>query len=70
MRKQDVSYENLYAELEGYERLGIHILIDGNNASPMQVVRYLARENGSYMRDYEINQEGYIESLSFINIDE
>ncbi len=71
MRRDSAIYEKLYAELEGYEKKGICILIDGNCASPMQVVReHMAREAGSYMRDYEIDQEGHIESLSFININE
>lgn len=71
MRKDSAVYEKLYAELEDYEKKGVCILIDGNSASPMQVVReHMAREAGSYMRDYEIDQEGYIESLSFVNINE
>ena len=69
MRKDSAVYEKLYAELEDYEKKGICILIDGNSASPMQVVReHMAREAGSYMRDYEMNADGYIESLSFINV--
>lgn len=69
MRRTKASYEDIYTELEGYERNGVCILIDGNHASPMQVVRELmAEESGSYMRDYEMDKEGYIESLSFVNI--
>ena len=28
----------------------------------------MTREEGSYMRDYILDTEGYIESLSFVNI--
>lgn len=69
MRRKKASYETLYTELEDYERNGICILLDGNLASPMQVVReVMTQEAGSYMRDYELDSEGYIESLSFVNI--
>ncbi len=69
MRKKKMSYENLYAEMEGFEKNGVCLLIDGSHASPMQVVRaHMVREEGSYMRDYVLNKDGRIESLSFINI--
>lgn len=69
MRKKKISYEKLYTELEDFEKNGVCILIDGSNASPMQVVKaHMVREAGSYMRDYEMDKEGHIESLSFINI--
>ena len=69
MRRKGIGFENLYTELESYEKSGICILIDGNHASPMQVVSELmARETGSYMRDYEWNPEGHIKSLSFVNV--
>lgn len=69
MRKKKISYENLYTELEDFEKNGVCILIDGSHASPMQVVKaHMVREAGSYMRDYELDQDGRIESLSFINI--
>lgn len=61
--------ENLYTELISYEKNGVCILLDGNHASPMQVVReVMSREYGSYMRDYDMNPQGKIESLSFTNI--
>lgn len=69
MRKGKAAYEQMYAELEKYEKNGVCILMDGYSVSPMQVVRaHMMRENGSYMRDYEMNSEGHLESLSFINI--
>lgn len=69
MSKKKTVYENLYTELAGYEKDGVCILIDGRLASPMQVVKaHMAREEGSYMRDYEIDKEGHIESLTFVDI--
>ena len=71
MKKDSAVYENLYTELEDYEKKGVCILIDGNSASPMQVVRHhMVREAGSYMRDNETDLEGHIESLSLVNINE
>ena len=56
-------------ELEKYENKGVYISMDGFPASPMQIVAaHMTREEGSYMRDYILDTEGYIESLSFVNI--
>lgn len=69
MRKKRISYEKLYTEMEDFEKNGVCLFIDGYHASPMQVVRaHMAKEAGSYMRDYELDQTGHIETLSFINI--
>lgn len=69
MKREKPTYEKMYAELEQYERKGVCILMDGQSASPMQVVKaHMARENVSYMRDYEIDSNGKLEALSFINI--
>lgn len=69
MRKKKISYEKMYTELEEFEKNGVCILMDGSHVSPMQVVKaHMVREAGSYMRDYELDKEGHIESLSFINI--
>lgn len=69
MGRGRAAYEKLYAELENYEKNGVCILMDGYSASPMQVVKaHMIRERGSYMRDYELDSDGCLESLSFINI--
>lgn len=69
MVRESTVYENLYTELISYEKNGVYILLDGNHASPMQVVReVMCREAGSYMRDYDMDPQGKIEALSFTNI--
>lgn len=69
MVRESTVYENLYTELISYEKNGVYILLDGNHASPMQVVReVMCREDGSYMRDYDMDPQGKIEALSFTNI--
>lgn len=71
MRTEETVYRRLYAELENYERKGINMLIDGYQASPMQIVTaYMAKEEGTYMRDYVMDQAGNIEVLAFTNINE
>ena len=59
MVRESTVYENLYTELISYEKNGVYILLDGNHASPMQVVReVMCREAGSYMRDYDMDPQG------------
>ena len=71
MRMEETVYRRLYAELENYERKGINMLIDGYQASPLQIVTaYMAKEEGTYMRDYVMDQAGNIEVLAFTNINE
>ena len=71
MLSDSTEYESLYTELTDYEKSGVCILMDGKIASPLQVVKaYMAKEDGSYMRDYEIDPEGHIESLSFVDVSE
>ena len=69
MTEEGIVCENLYTELVRYEKNGVCILLEGNHASPMQVVReVMSRGCGSYMRDYDMSPQGKIESLSFTNI--
>lgn len=69
MIEKGTAYENLYTELTGYEKNGVYLLIEGSHASSLQVVKQImAKEAGTYMRDYELGPEGYIESLTFTNI--
>ncbi len=68
MRTED-GYKELYAELRGYEEKGVDIVMDGYPMSPLQIVTaYMAREEGTYMRDYVIDPEGRIESLVFTDV--
>lgn len=53
MRSEESVYRELYAELEKYERKGVDMLLDGYQASPLQIVTAcMAKEEGTYMRDY------------------
>ena len=65
--KKDV--KNLFTELNGYEKKGVYITLNGFAASPMQVVQaYILREDSNYMRDYVMNEKGDIKELCFTDI--
>ena len=69
MKSDETAYQELFEELEKYENKGVYICMDGFPASPMQIVAaHMTREEGSYMRYYILDTEGYIESLSFVKI--
>ena len=63
------AYESLYLELKEIEKLGIPIFMEGYLVSPLQIVHahMMIRETGiyTYMRDYEMNEEGDVEKLGF-----
>lgn len=69
MKKEKQEYGELYDEMEKYEKNGVCILMEGRSVSPIQVVKaHMAREHVSYMRDYEMDAEGRLETVSFIDI--
>ncbi len=64
-------YKSLYSELEDYEKRGISMSVDGYPASPLQIVQaHMICEEGSYMRDYVLDPQGYIESLEFVGLNQ
>ena len=71
MKMDETVYRNLFTELEQYEQKGVDISIDGYRASPLQIVTaYMTKEEGTYMRDYVLSRDGYIEALEFTDINE
>ena len=71
MEPQNLQMQELYQELEDYEKKGVPIKLEGSRVSPMQVVAaYMVKEQGCYMRDYVLDPSGNIEELSFHNITE
>ncbi|MCI8320860.1 MAG: hypothetical protein HFH02_07265 [Dorea sp.] len=65
--KKDV--QNLFTELNGYEKKGVDITLNGLAASPMQVVQaHVLREDVVYMRDYVMNENGDIKELCFTDV--
>lgn len=71
MRENEKEYQELFAELSGYEQKGYMMELDGLLASPMQIVAaHMAKEDNSYMRDYIFDEKGSIEALCFNHIKE
>lgn len=69
--EEEKTYQELFSELEHYERNGIEMLLDGSPASAQQIVRaHMVRESVSYMRDYVLDDEGCIEELCFNQLEE
>ena len=59
MKMDETEYTELYMELEKYEKRGIDMLLDGYQASPLQIVTaHMVKEAGTYMRDYTMNTFG------------
>lgn len=66
MLEDEKAYRELFAELSQFEKCGIHMCMDGETASPLQIATaHMAREQVSYMRDYIWNDEGKVEELRF-----
>lgn len=69
MKMDERVYRDLFTELEGYEKRGVAISLDGYRASPMEIVTaHMTREEGAYMRDYVLTGEGNIQALRFTDI--
>ena len=65
------SYRSLYSELKQYEKRGIDILMDGYQVSPMPpATPPPPPPPPAYMRDYVMDQNGRLESLTFTDVDE
>ena len=69
MKMDERIYRDLFTELEGYEKRGVDISIDGYRASPLEIVTaHMIKEEGTYMRDYVLSGEGNIKALRFTDI--
>ena len=71
MKMDETVYRDLFAELEKYEKRGVDISLDGYRASELQMVKaHMTKEEGTYMREYDISREGCIEALRFPDIND
>ena len=69
MKTENERYLQLFAELEQLEQRGVQIGMDGVPASPQQVVNaHMVKEEGAYMRDYVMNEDGNIEKIDFTKL--
>ena len=69
MEVEQSKYRELYEELSLYEKYGIRMTMDGQPASPMQIMTaHMVKEEKSYMRDYVLDEEGHLKELSFYRL--
>lgn len=62
-------YRELFDELNRYEKKGVYLEIEGNPASPMQIVKaHMIKEDSGYMRDYVLNEKGDLKELYFTHV--
>lgn len=62
-------YQELFTELEKYEEKGVPIMMEGEKASPMQVITaHMVREDMAYMRDYEFETDGSVKEVYFNHV--
>lgn len=71
MERSEKNYEELFAELKKYERVGIRMQIDGVPASPLQIVSaHMLKEENIYMRDYIMDEDGKVQELDFYKVEQ
>lgn len=70
MNSTEEKYRQFFIELEAYEKYGIPMSMDGEPASPLQIVNaHMAKESNAYMRDYVMDDEtGSLKELHFQKI--
>ncbi len=70
MQHNEKMYRDLFAELSEFERYGIHMRMDGEIASPLQIATaHMVKEKVTYMRDYILDEEGRVEELCFDKVE-
>lgn len=70
MDTEKKEYKELFSELDGYEKKGVQMELDGKPASPTQIVQaHMVQEYPEYMRDYELNEDGDVKKLCFYHVD-
>lgn len=66
MKEDNANFLELFLELEGAEKNGIPLKLDGYPSSPLQIAQTCTvREENNYMRDYLTNEEGMIHEIRF-----
>ena len=68
-RRDTKEYQDLFRELDSYEKQGVCMELEGKPASPTQIVRaHMIREEPGYMRDYVLNEKGDVKALYFDHV--
>ena len=66
MPEETEVFQDMFRELNQYEKRGVYMAMDGKPASPTQIVQaHMVREDSAYMRDYVLNERGDLKELYF-----
>lgn len=66
MPEETQTFQDMFRELNQYEKRGVYMAMDGKPASPTQIVKaHMVREDSGYMRDYVLNERGDLKALYF-----
>ena len=69
MPEETQVFQDMFRELNQYEKRGVYMAMDGKPASPTQIVNaHMVKEESGYMRDYVLNERGDLKALYFYMI--
>ena len=66
-RKEKVLESSLYKELQGYQKAGLSLWLNGRPSTSYGIANYV-REESDYMRDYRFNGDNEVCGIGFDRI--
>ena len=71
MPEERKEFQEMFSELNMYEKRGAYIAMEGKPASPTQIVQaHMVSEDSGYMRDYVLNENGDLKELYFYHVNQ
>ena len=71
MPEERKEFQEMFSELNMYEKRGVYIEMEGKPASPTQIVQaHMMSEDPGYMRDYVLNENGDLKALYFYHVNQ
>ena len=71
MPEERKEFQEMFSELNMYEKRGVYIAMEGKPASPTQIVQaHTVSEDSGYMRDYVVNENGDLKELYFYHVNQ
>lgn len=69
MPEEKAEFQDMFSELNQYEKKGVYMAMEGMPASPTQIVKaHMVKEDSVYMRDYILNEKGDLKELYFYHV--
>ena len=71
MPEERKKFQEMFSEMNRYEKRGVYITMQGKPASPTQIVQaHMVSEDSGYMRDYVLNENGDLKALYFYHVNQ